>query len=52
MMQLLLATNNRGKLSEMLSLLDGLPWRSVTPEMWELLWMLQRQAIPMKKTHH
>jgi XTP/dITP diphosphohydrolase len=33
MMQLFLATNNRGKLSEMLSLLGGLPLEISTPEM-------------------
>ena len=33
MMQLFLATNNQGKLSEMLSLLDGLPLEISTPEM-------------------
>jgi len=33
MMQILVATNNRGKLSEILSLLDGLSLEIITPEM-------------------
>jgi XTP/dITP diphosphohydrolase len=33
MMQLFLATNNQGKLSEILSLLDGIPLEISTPEM-------------------